>query len=481
MASPKQDRLGDPTGPIETWTDDGPSLGGPAGEKDPAGLNALLDATLGIDGDPHVGEGPLGRGGMGEVVVAEDLRLRRRVALKRLEISRMHELRSVAAFIQEARLAARLDHPNIVPVFELGRQPGRGVFFTMKYVNGQDLASIVRGSPVAERDHEALLDLVDVLIKVCDALASAHAEGIVHCDIKPHNIMVGDYGAVYLVDWGLARQVEAQRLRTGAPTDGEPRHGYARGARGHAGAAAASDESTKAERFEPGRDEWLQLSEDGEQISGTPAYMSPEQARGLPLGPASDIFSLGCVLYFILTGVAPYASDSQRGALVWAERCAFSNPSDVVPDVPVGLEQIVLRAMSEDPDDRYPSIEDFRRDLVEYSRSGGDFPRIRVRAGDYIVREGEQGDRAFIIVSGRCEVTQRDADGREQLVSEMGAGEVFGETSILAELPRTASVRALEDTELMEVQGEIFEREVARMTPWMGAFMRTLAQRLARR
>jgi serine/threonine-protein kinase len=414
-------------------------------------LERLLMATLPRDDERHELHELIGQGGMGKVLVALDRRLRRPVALKELDERRATDVRSVAAFIQEARLAARLDHPHIVPVHELGVREGHHVFFTMKLVEGEDLAALVRRQGIDGRSRNELLDLIEVMIKVCDALSSAHEQGVVHCDLKPHNIMVGRFGAVYLMDWGLARE----QVRPTGEGAQEPEAGQDMGS-------------------------WLEVSEPG-GVAGTPAYMPPEQARGQEITQRTDVFALGCCLYFVLTGQAPFAAPTRKEAMNWARRCAYRNPSELRDDIPGGLERIVLKAMAEDPADRYESSEALKKDLTAYMRSGGDFPQITFKEGDWIIREGERGDCAYIIVSGRCEVSKVHDDGERRILREMGPKDVFGETAILADVPRTADVRALERSVLMEVRRDLFEREIDRMVPWMGAFTRTLAHRLAGR
>ena len=137
--------------------------------------------------------------------------------------------------------------------------------------------------------------------------------------------------------------------------------------------------------------------------------------------------------------------------------------------------------MAESPEDRYSTPQELKNALTSYMRSGGDFPRINYKTGEWIIREGEQGHCAYIIVSGSCEVSKLGENGEREVLRVMGPKEVFGETAILADVPRTADVRALESSVLMEIRRDLFEREIDRMVPWMGAFTKTLAMRLAGR
>ena len=392
---------------------------------------------------------------MGSVFLAVDRSLRRPVALKQLDDAYSTNISQVANFLREARITSQIDHPNLVPVYDVGVRDGHRIYFTMKLVEGEDLAVRVRSKPLEERTQTELLDQIDAVVRICGAVAAAHDFGYAHCDIKPHNIMLGRYGAAYLMDWGLT-----QPLASKDPT--------------------RSSSHREAQQVSGREPKWIR---DAEFFTGgTPAFMAPEQARDAPVTPATDIFAIGSVLYFILTARGPFTNRSRDEALRRAKACAFERPSALRDDIPPALEAIILKAMSEDPAKRFPTVEALAAALTRYLRGGGwEFESVTVPAGEVVVRQGEFADAAYIIIEGRCEVTREEEGGQSRVLRVMEAGEVFGETAILAGSPRTATVRALTDMTLYSITGEVFEREVGRWNPWVAQFVQTLARRLGDR
>lgn len=243
-------------------------------------------------GDPAIGstlagyriDALIARGGMGVVYRATHIALDRPVALKVIARDLAAKQGFRDRFLRESRLAARLDHPNVVPVFDAREEEGE-LIVAMRLVDGSDLRQVIdREGPLVPARAIALLG------QVADALDAAHAAGIVHRDVKPHNILVeGD--RAYLTDFGLAKAVEESGVLSGA------------------------------------------------SVVGTVEYMSPEQWRGARVGPAADVYSLGCVLYESLTGIVPYAR----------------RDGDAEPQIPAGLDGVIERAVAKDPADRYPS------------------------------------------------------------------------------------------------------------------------------
>ncbi len=396
----------------------------------------VLDQLREAQARRYVVEGELASGGMGVIHRVTDRSLARTVAQKRLAADLVHSEGNASLLVREALVTAKLDHPNVVPVHDLGVAGDGQVHFTMKLVEGRTLADWIAARPEGEPpEWEELLDQIDTVIKVCDALSFAHARGVLHCDIKPANVMVGDYGQAYLMDWGLARLLDEERARAAAPTSGGPR-----------------------------------------AVVGTLGYMSREQALGGPLDERADVFAVGALLYHVIAGRPPYRAQSSADAVAQAERCQPIPVSERAPWVQPGLSRVVMKALSREPDDRHPSARALRADLVRFVRGGEGFERVPFPAGETIVREGEQGDHAFIIETGRCEVT---IEGRR--VREMGPGEVFGEMAILRSGSRTATVRALEPTTVRRIAGEVVRTELDGMKPWMGALLRALAARLDER
>jgi eukaryotic-like serine/threonine-protein kinase len=265
------------------------------------------------------------RGGLGRVVRAVDRRLGRTVAVKELL---RHDPSNEARFLREAMITARLEHPGIVPVHEAGRWPNGDPYYVMKLVEGRTLKELI-GEGKALRDR---LPLLAHVIAVADAVGYAHSEGVIHRDLKPSNVIVGAFGETIVVDWGLARD-----RKRDVPEPGEDIL-----------SAAGSGASTVSGK-----------------VVGTPAYMSPEQARGDVVDERADVYALGAVLYEVLAGSPPHADTTPQAVL---DRVIAGPPRPlpmVVPGVPVELATIVRKAMARDPDARYPNAialaEDLRR------------------------------------------------------------------------------------------------------------------------
>ena len=252
----------------------------------------------------------VGAGGMSSVYRAHDSMLERHVALKVMHEQLMSDGDHVARFRREARLAAQLSHPNIVTVIDRGEQ-GERQFIVFEYVEGENLKALIeREAPLPERD------AVELALQVADGLAFAHAHGLVHRDVKPQNVLLTEDGRAKVTDFGIARSIDVQRSLTQTGT-----------------------------------------------VMGTSDYISPEQARGGPVNECSDIYSLGAVLYELLTGEVPFPGDN----FVSVAMRHLNEPSPSVrgarPDVSPRLDAAIRRAMAKDPGDRFPSMESFAAEL----------------------------------------------------------------------------------------------------------------------
>ena len=263
----------------------------------------------------------IGFGGMKGVLLVHDRDTGRDVAMAIMPDFRDRPLRDLNRFVREAKITARLEHPNIVPVYDLGIDAIGSPFFTMKYLHGSSLAVVLRrlrsGDEATKRDFPRSR-LLQIFQRVCNAVAFAHSKDICHFDLKPGNIHCGDFGEVQVIDWGLA-----------GPEDSAP--------------------------VEPG------------QMKGTPGYMAPELlVPGGKAGKASDIYSLGAILYAILTLDSPYAGLPQPEML--RRTVAGKLPPPVNHDEPVSpsLEAICFKAMARDPGARYASAVDLRLEISDF-------------------------------------------------------------------------------------------------------------------
>jgi serine/threonine protein kinase len=285
---------------------------GPAGAADPAAIRTLGDYRL---------LGEIGRGGMGTVYAAEQLSLRRRVAVKVLHSHLTSAPASIARFRREAGAAARLSHPAIVPIHEVGEWRGHH-FFSMEFVDGVPLAERMHAERLGLHTGKSrIAEAAELVARVADALQHAHEQGLVHRDVKPANIMLTPAGEVRLLDFGLAKEIDSSvHSRTG---------------------------------------EYL----------GTPHYSSPEQITGAAkAGPTSDVFSLGIVLYELLARRRPFDGDTARLVMARIERGEYPSLHTAAPGVPRDLQTICHKALELRPTDRYPTAGALAADLRAFLR-----------------------------------------------------------------------------------------------------------------
>jgi len=255
----------------------------------------------------------LGAGGMSDVFRARDLMLERSVAIKVLHENYSNDTAFQQRFRQEARAAANLSHPNIVTVHDFGFDHGQ-LFIVMEHIPGKDLKTLLR-----QRGRYSVEEAIPLIVQACAGIGYAHRAGLVHCDIKPHNMIVSPDGRLKVTDFGIARA-----LSTILP------------------------------------------DERADVVWGSPQYFSPEQAVGEPPSPASDVYSLGVVLYEVLTGALPFtAPTSEELARLHLEMAPIP-PSEYVPDIPSALEQIVLKVLSKEPAARYRTADQLGRVLLRF-------------------------------------------------------------------------------------------------------------------
>jgi serine/threonine-protein kinase len=399
--------------------------------------------------DGLVDRGAFARGGFAAIHLGYDKKLMRHVAMKVLHEREGTEARDRLRFLEEGQITAQLDHPNIVPVYEVSVDPEGKVYFLMKLVQGDTLTKILKRTDPKKRGQKEFDEFLHILLKVCDGLSLAHERGVIHRDLKPDNIMVGGHGQVYVMDWGIAQLMEQER------------------AAGIIGDEVRVQSDRKKRKDSKGT------------IIGTPAYMAPEQAWGDidAIDQRTDIFAVGAMLYLALTGHAPYVGKDAREKLKAAQKGNIDHPNELYPkrNIPPGLCRIALKAMAADKADRYQSIEAFRADIERFLRGGFWFNSRTFKKGELIIKEGDVGDAAYIITRGTAEAYKKQKS-RRRILRRMGPGDVFGETAILTEAPRSASVVAATDLVAMVVTPESLTEEFA-ADSWMGSFVRALAER----
>ena len=395
------------------------------------------------------------RGGIGCIDAAYDPVIGRKVAIKMLRPELRGEKLTEEKFAEEAQITGQLEHPNIVPIYDLC-EDRNGPFILMKLIRGKSLTDLVNEVRDEKRGPENLQRFVQIVLRLCDAVAFAHSRGVIHCDLKPDNVMVGDYGQVYLMDWGVALLVSQRKAQADASGD-----------RGSDPPDVAAPESLV--RVAP------RMDGTSSKVWGTPAYMAPEQlgARVDEIDERTDVFGLGGILFEILTGKPP--NDWQRllGPALNREPVTMPASSELWPQLPPELCRIALKALAPRGRDRYQSVEELRADLEQFLEGGGWFETCVFREGESIVTEGEPGDRAYIIERGHCDVFKNVAEKRV-FIRRLGPGDVFGETAVLTREPRTASVVAASDVTLKLITGDSLNRELDR-NPWLAAFVRSLA------
>ncbi len=364
----------------------------------------------------------LGRGSMGVVRIARDLSLQRLVALKRLS-PEGHVPNAAARFLDEARITAQLSHPGIVAVYDINQDAEGHPFFAMQLIEGATLEEITTGlrknDPAVVRKF-GRVRLLNIFMQTCMAVAYAHSRGVIHRDLKPGNIMLGEFGEVFVMDWGLAKIVR--------PDVAQPVVG--------------------------GRPDEVGFRTRVGDITGTPAYMCPEQAMGLvdALSDRSDVYALGAILYELLTFSPPFSGASTSEVLRKVRAGDVVPPSVAAPDrdIPPELDAVVMRCLARDPKDRLPSARALR-DEVEACLAGRHTVVRRVQATSRTLRDAARSAQNFRELARQRRRLARDvAEARSLRLSADAPAQIEEDRARRAELCR-----------LSDELDETFERTVA--------------------
>lgn len=391
----------------------------------------------------------LGRGGAGVVFLGRDPYIKRYVAIK---IARTVTDKARQRFLVEAQSAGRFNHPNIVDIHDLGVQDDF-CYLTMEYIKGSTLEKYCE-----EGNLLPMSDVMDIVLNVCSALEYAHKEGVIHRDIKPANIMLTESNITKIADFGVAQMTES-------------------------------------------------TAETG--IIGTPSYMSPEQLKGETVGPESDIFSLGCVLYELLVGKKAFPGDNNFSIMYKITNEDPMPPSDIRKDIPEILAKIIGKALSKDTRNRYQNCADLAldlkvakrglsntakdekiKDIVDYVHGLSFFQNfsveeveeivsmshiIKVKHGKFIVEQGDIDDTFYIVMSGEAKVIK---DGRD--LALISTGDCFGEMAMIGGQVRTANVIANNECILIKINATLLDSasEAVKFLFYKN-FATTLVKRLA--
>jgi serine/threonine protein kinase len=400
----------------------------------------------------------VGRGSTGTVFMSHDPYYGRDVAIKvyNIEAGGDDERARVARkmFLSEAHMVGMLHHPNILPIYDAGEENGHCYIVTEHVHGARTLSAYCRPDNLLRLD-----DVVELMFKCAKALHYAHSRGVIHRDIKPSNIMLTTDSDVRIIDFGIALVADSEISRI-------------------------------------------------EGIAGSPSYMSPEQVQSLELSNRSDLYSLGAVMYELLTGVRPFRAGNLAKLL---HQIVYATPAPIHTlrsDVPEEIENVVAVAMQKDPERRYQSGLDFAAELTRVHQTlrqrnaridqqeqfsllrrlkfFHEFSHAEIHevlrashwqqyaAGEQIVKEGEMDDRFYIIVAGNCAMERHG-----ERIGLLSSGECFGETSYVLGAKRTATILAADDITVLKVSSTLLEQVSAScQLRFNRVFLRSLISRL---
>lgn len=290
----------------------------------------------------------IGKGGMGEVLLAYDTICERRIALKRIRLDLLEYKQVRNRFLREAHITSQLTHPAIIPIYAIHHHLEHS-YYTMPFVEGNTLKAILRQSRDREKKGEksettgSIPYLIRIFLAICQAIAYAHSKGILHRDLKPENIIIGTYGEVLLLDWGLAKSIAEQEREESGVSVRTPHYSTLAG-----------------------------------KVVGTVGYMAPERALGNPATKETDIYALGVILYQILTLKLPFSRKNLKAFKANMKKEILYDPIEIAPhrDIPKVLGQITLKCLAVNPENRYMSVDDLIRDVESYIEGRAEWIQI---------------------------------------------------------------------------------------------------------
>jgi formylglycine-generating enzyme required for sulfatase activity/serine/threonine protein kinase len=394
----------DEEGPRTIPTERGPRTN-PDGEDPRTIPEAVPAAGLPAGGDRYELGEELGRGGVGRVVRARDRAIGRPVALKTLQEGAGATPGQTARFVEEARITGQLEHPSVIPIYDLGVLGDGQPFYAMRVVGRTSLKDVLRDP--ARRADWSFARLCGAFVQVCRAMAYAHTRGVVHRDLKPGNILLGQYGEVYVADWGIAKVLRAPGA-PGAP--GAPAEEDGQTPTRPGGGVTPTPEGSTGERPAPWGSEGA--ARDGTQMGsslGTPGYMPPEQVRGEwdRLDHRADLFALGAVLYEMLTGRRPFEGRSAFEVLEATVHREPLAPRALRPGCPLVLEELCGRMLQKRAEDRPGSAAEVAAEVEAYLEGAKERERRRAEADALAARAAEPFARARTLREERVEVLAR--------------------------------------------------------------------------
>jgi eukaryotic-like serine/threonine-protein kinase len=416
----------------------------------------------------YVDGGELARGGMGSIRKVFDQNLHRSVAMKVLFPEHRADAKVLRRFADEAQIMGQLEHPNIVPVHDYGTD-GDTQYFTMLLVRGKTLTEIIghRGDTLS---YEEMYKQLNIYLRVCDAVAFAHSRGVIHRDLKPDNIMIGNFGEVYLMDWGIARLLGRRGGIASTLSQDPPKTTFVPAVGMSVDVKPVDVSTTGVAPDETGT------------VVGTFHYMAPEQATAQldKLDERTDVFLLGGVLYEMLTKQPPYMGATVIDVVRQAQKCVIPTPEMLTPNagIPKALQDICMRCLEKDPAKRYPSVLELKRHIEDFLKGGASFPVKKFPAGTMLMKEGAFGDEIYIIHRGTVQVYTEDKNGRKRGLATLTSGAVVGEAAVFRGGARSASVVAVDDVEAMCVTRKQLDQGLG-INNWLGNLCKSLADRFA--